>query len=98
MQFIDLHRQYEELRDSINQRINAVLERTEFIQGAEVKELEECLAAYTGRKFVRSCASGTDALTIALTAFGVIYFFCLCREHRISRRNSCICRLQGRYL
>lgn len=71
MQFIDLHRQYEELRDSMHHRINAVLERTEFIQGPEVKELEERLAAYTGRKFVRSCASGTDALTISLTALGV---------------------------
>ena len=68
MQFIDLHRQYEEAEDRIRQRIDAVLQHDQFIRGPEVKELEMRLASYTGRKHVKSCASGTDALTISLMA------------------------------
>ena len=71
MQFIDLHRQYEESQDRMRQRIDVVLSHKQFIQGPEVKELELRLASYTGRKYVKSCASGTDALTISLMALGV---------------------------
>ena len=71
MQFIDLHRQYEEIQDGIRQRIDAVLQHKQFIQGPEVRELEMRLESYTGRNYVRSCASGTDALTISLMALGV---------------------------
>lgn len=71
MRFIDLHRQYEEIQDGIRQRIDAVLQHKQFIQGPEVRELEMRLESYTGRKYVKSCASGTDALTISLMALGV---------------------------
>ena len=71
MQFIDLHRQYEECGDMIRRRIDAVFRHKQFIQGPEVSELEMRLAAYTGRRYVKSCASGTDALTISLMALGV---------------------------
>jgi dTDP-4-amino-4,6-dideoxygalactose transaminase len=71
MQFIDLNRQYEEVQDRMRRRIDAVLQHKQFIQGPEVKELELRLASYTGRKYVKSCASGTDALTISLMALGV---------------------------
>lgn len=71
MQFIDLHRQYEECQVRMRQRIDAVLAHKQFIQGPEVRELEQRLASYTGRKYVKSCASGTDALTISLMALGV---------------------------
>ena len=42
-----------------------------FIGGAEVAELEKRLAEYVGVKHVIACASGTDALTIPLMAYGV---------------------------
>lgn len=71
MQFIDLHRQYEKLQDGMQRRIENVLEHKQFIQGPEVRDLEQRLEAYTGRKYVRSCASGTDALIISLMALGV---------------------------
>lgn len=71
MQFIDLHRQYDMTRDGMRRRIDAVLQHKQFIQGPEVRELEMSLASYTGRKYVKSCASGTDALTISLMALGV---------------------------
>ena len=71
MQFIDLHRQYEKIQDGMRKRMDAVLEHKQFIQGPEVRELEMRLASYTGRKYVKSCASGTDALTISLMALGI---------------------------
>lgn len=71
MQFIDLKTQYELLKPEIGRRIDQVLERQAFIQGPEVRELEEALAAFCGAKRVVSCANGTDALQLALMALGV---------------------------
>jgi len=71
MQFIDLKSQYGELKGAIDARINAVLERQAFIQGPEVRELEEALATFTGAKRVVTCANGTDALQLALMALEI---------------------------
>lgn len=45
MQFIDLKKQYQALRDPINSRIQAVLDHGQYIMGPEVKELESALSA-----------------------------------------------------
>lgn len=71
MQFIDLGKQYEVLKDKIDNNIKKVLDDAHYIMGPEVKELEEKLANYVGRKFCASCANGTDALTIALKALDI---------------------------
>ena len=71
MQFIDLKKQYQALRDPINSRIQAVLDHGQYIMGPEVKELESALSAYTGAKHCVTVASGTEALLIALMALGV---------------------------
>jgi|SRR5215472_8610214 len=71
MEFVDLKTQYAVLRNTINQRIHTVIEHGQFIMGPEVRELEEKLAARTGSRFCIGCASGTDALLIALMALGV---------------------------
>lgn len=71
MEFIDLKKQYAVIREEINARINTVLEHGNFIMGAEVGELEKTLALYAGRKHCISCASGTDALLMALMAIPV---------------------------
>ena len=71
MQFIDLKAQYAELKSAINERIAAVLERQAFIQGPEVRELEEALAAFSGARRVVTCANGTDALQLALMALEI---------------------------
>lgn len=68
MQFIDLKKQYNVIKDDVNKRINNVLEHQRFIMGPEIEEMEHKLADFTGRKYVFSCASGTDALTIPLMA------------------------------
>src|SRR5690348_5213333 len=69
--FIDLKTQYAALRESIDARMRAVLEHGQFILGPEVVELEERLAAYTDARHCVSCASGTEALLIALLALDI---------------------------
>jgi UDP-2-acetamido-2-deoxy-ribo-hexuluronate aminotransferase len=71
MEFIDLKAQYSALRESINARIQTVLDHGQYIMGPEVKELEEKLALYTGAKHCITVASGTEALLIALMAIGI---------------------------
>lgn len=71
MQFRDLKRQYEALKEEIDAGIMEVLDTAAFIGGAKVGELEERLAEYVGVKHCVTCANGTDALTLALTAWGI---------------------------
>ena len=71
MQFIDLKAQYQALKAEINENIQAVLDDGRYIGGPHVKELEEKLAAYVGRKHCISCANGTDALQIAYMVYGI---------------------------
>ena len=71
MQFIDLAAQQNRIRKSIDAGISAVLDHGKYILGPEVKELEEKLAEYVGVRHAVGCASGTDALLLALMALGV---------------------------
>ena len=71
MQFIDLKAQYQALKTQIDANIHAVLDEGTYIGGHFVKELEEKLAAYVGRKHCISCANGTDALQIAFMVYGI---------------------------
>lgn len=71
MEFIDLKAQYRALKDEIDAGIAGVLEHGHYIMGSEVGELERELAAYTGTKYCACCANGTDALQIALMAYGI---------------------------
>jgi UDP-2-acetamido-2-deoxy-ribo-hexuluronate aminotransferase len=71
MEFVDLKSQYAMLKAAIDDRIHAVLEHAQFIMGPEVAELERSLAARTGSRYCIGCASGTDALLIALMALDV---------------------------
>jgi UDP-2-acetamido-2-deoxy-ribo-hexuluronate aminotransferase len=71
MQFIDLAAQQKRIRADLDRRIAAVLDHGKYIMGPEVTELEERLADYVGVKHCISCASGTDALLMALIAKGV---------------------------
>ena len=71
MEFRDLKRQYQYLKDAMDASIQKVIDNTNFIQGSQVAELEKTLADYTGMKHCVSCANGTDALQLALMAWGV---------------------------
>lgn len=69
--FIDLKTQYLALKNSIDSRIQKVLESGAYIGGPEVQELEKKLAAHTGTKHCLAVASGTDALVIPMMALGL---------------------------
>ena len=71
IQFVDLQAQYQKIKPSVDARIAAVLQHGQFILGPEVKELETKLAARVAAEHCVACASGTDALLIALMALGV---------------------------
>ncbi len=71
IQFIDLRAQQDRLQPQIEQAIKKVLAHGSYILGPEVGELEQKLAEFSGAKDVVTCASGTDALLIALMALGV---------------------------
>lgn len=71
MEFIDLNRHYLFYQDSINARIEKVLNHGNYIMGPEIQELEIKLAEFVGVKHCISVASGTDSLEIALRALGI---------------------------
>lgn len=68
---LDLKRQDEKLRDEFLTALAAVCASGQFVLGPEVKRLEESVAEYNGVKFGVGCASGSDALLLALMAAGV---------------------------
>ena len=68
---LDLGRQYTQIRPQILAAIERVCASQHFILGEEVESLERELAAFTGAKHAVGCASGTDALWLALAAVGV---------------------------
>jgi len=68
---LDLARQYALLREPIRAAIERVCSSQRFILGEEVEALESEIAAFTGTADAVGCASGTDALWLALAAVGV---------------------------
>lgn len=71
MEFRDLKKQYQVLKPKIDSSVQDVCSRAAFIGGSNVKELERDLAEYVGVKHCVSCANGTDALQLALMAWGI---------------------------
>jgi len=68
---LDLGAQSRPIRDEILSAIARVVDSQKFILGEEVRCLEEHLAAYCGARFAIGCASGSDALLLALKALGI---------------------------
>lgn len=71
MQFRDLQKQYEVLKPQIDEAMIKVAGSAKYISGPEVKELEKKLADYVGVKHCITCANGTDAISIAMRAWGI---------------------------
>ena len=71
MQFRDLSKQYEILKPQIDLAMMRVASSAHFIAGPEVKELEKTLSDYVGTKHCITCANGTDAISIAMRAWGI---------------------------
>lgn len=71
MQFRDLQKQYEVLKEQIDAAMIDVASSAHFISGPEVRELEKKLAEYVGVKHCITCANGTDAISIAMRVWGI---------------------------
>lgn len=70
-EFIDLKTQYARIQEQVESAVIATMRDGRFIMGPAVAKLERRLADYVGVRHTISCASGTDALVMALMAKGV---------------------------
>ena len=71
IEMVDLHTQYERIREDIDAGIREVIETTAFVKGKKVADFQAHLEAYTGAKHVINVGNGTDALQIALMGLGL---------------------------
>lgn len=71
MKFIDLTRQYEQIKDEVEKKVLNVMRSTNYIMGEEVRSFEANCASYLGVKHAIGVASGTDALILSLAALGI---------------------------
>jgi UDP-2-acetamido-2-deoxy-ribo-hexuluronate aminotransferase len=69
--FANLQYQYQLYKDEIDKAIHKVLDRSNYIMGEEVVQLEEALQTFTGVKYAITCSSGTDALLLAMMALDI---------------------------
>jgi dTDP-4-amino-4,6-dideoxygalactose transaminase len=65
---LDLQAQHRQVREQALAAVTRVIDSQKFILGEEVKKLEEEIASYSSTKFAIGCASGSDALLLALMA------------------------------
>lgn len=68
IQMVDLKRQYEKIKEEVDNAISEVIENTAFINGPAVEKFASAFGDYLGTDYVVPCANGTDALQIALMA------------------------------
>ncbi len=71
MQFRDLKHQYQVLKKDIDQALLQVAAECNYISGRQVNDLENSLAEYVGVRHCITCANGTDALSLAMIAWGI---------------------------
>ncbi|MCF8011602.1 MAG: DegT/DnrJ/EryC1/StrS family aminotransferase [Clostridiales bacterium] len=68
---LDLKAQYDSIKDEINEAVLGVLDSGIYINGPNVKALEEEVARYCGTNFAVGVANGTDALVLSLDVYGI---------------------------
>jgi dTDP-4-amino-4,6-dideoxygalactose transaminase len=68
---LDLEALHREIRDELVQTLIRVADSGRYVLGEEVSQLEEAIAGYCGARFAVGCASGSDALYLALRALGI---------------------------
>ena len=71
MKFVDLEAQQQRIRKDLEKRILTVLDHGHYVLGPEIEELEKRLVDYVGVSHALACASGTDALLMALMAYEI---------------------------
>jgi dTDP-4-amino-4,6-dideoxygalactose transaminase len=68
---LDLRAQHKKVRDEVLAEMIRVVDSQKFILGEDVQKLESEIAAYCSAKYAVGCASGSDALVLALMALGI---------------------------
>ncbi len=68
---LDINRQHADIKDELKEVFAKALDSSRFIKGPEMEELEKEFAAYSLAEEAVGCASGTDALILALQAIGL---------------------------
>ncbi|MBI4335536.1 MAG: aminotransferase class I/II-fold pyridoxal phosphate-dependent enzyme, partial [Candidatus Omnitrophica bacterium] len=68
---VDLKEQYIGIKKEIMEAVEGALDSCQFILGNEVERLEDEVAAYTKRKYAVAVGNGTDAIVLALKAYGI---------------------------
>src|SRR5947207_11035690 len=68
---IDLSGQHQSLRPKLLDAVARVIDSQQFVLGSEVASLEEEIASYSTTNFAIGCASGSDALLLALMALDI---------------------------
>ena len=71
MEFNDLKRQYKIIKKEVDEHISEIISESRFLNGVEIRQLEEKLAQFVGKKYCISCGSGTDALMLSFLVYGV---------------------------
>lgn len=69
--FVDLRAQHDEVRAEIDAAIKEIIDNSSFIGGPRVASFERNFASFCGTRHALACASGTDALRLALMAAAV---------------------------
>ena len=69
--FANLQYQYQLYKTEIDEAIQAVLDKSNYIMGEEIDQLESELEKFTGAQYAISCSSGTDALLLAMMALDI---------------------------
>jgi len=69
--FANLQLQYQTYKKEIDNNIQAILDKSNYILGEEVQMLEQELQKFTGSKYAITCSSGTDALLLAIMAIDI---------------------------
>jgi len=71
IQMVDLQSQYQQIKETVDNSIQEVLNSSTYINGPLVHEFQADLEKYLGVKHVIPCANGTDALQIAMMGLGL---------------------------
>lgn len=71
IQMVDVVGQYKKIKTEIDSAIQKVVESGQYILGPEVREFELAAAKYLGVRHAIGCASGTDALQVAMMAIDI---------------------------
>jgi dTDP-4-amino-4,6-dideoxygalactose transaminase len=71
IQMVDVVGQYKKIKPEIDAAIQQVVESGQYILGPAVREFEAAAAAYLGVRHAVGCASGTDALQVAMMALDI---------------------------